>query len=192
MRTRLSTRGAGPGAGEARGNGMSAPAARGVLRQAVTRAADAATSEAEFFARLRADGYEVEDFGALALDGEDDYPDFVTPCAKRVVEENQFADGAARAFGIVLGGSGQGEAMCANRVSGVRAAVFYGEPQREQTDANGTSLGMVASMRAHNDANILSLGARFLSDDDAYAAALKFLATPFSLAERHVRRLAKF
>ncbi len=143
------------------------------------------------YARHR--GYEVEDSGAQGLDQDDDYPDFVTPCAKRVAEENaRGGSAAAHAFGIIIGASGQGEAMCANRVLGVRAAVFYGEPAHEQTDASGESLTMIASVREHNDANVLALGARFVSLDTARVALQKFIDTPFSRAERHVRRLGKF
>ncbi len=136
-------------------------------------------------AYLEGKGYEVEDLGAYAPDPEDDYPDFVTPCARRVAEE-------PGSFGILIGGSGQGEAMAANRVKGARAAVFYGEPAQQQTDADGTSLGMIASVREHNDANLLSLGARFLLEDTARTAVDAFLSTPFSGGERHRRRLAKF
>ena len=136
-------------------------------------------------AYLEGKGHEVEDLGAYAPNPRDDYPDFVTPCAKRVAEE-------PGSFGILIGGSGQGEAMAANRVKGARAAVFYGEPAQQQTDADGTSLGMISSVREHNDANMLSLAARFLSEDAARAAVDAFLATPFSGAERHARRLAQF
>lgn len=134
---------------------------------------------------LREKGNEVEDLGAHALNPEDDYPDFITPCARRVTSE-------PGSFGIILGASGQGEAMAANRVEGVRAAVFYGEPAHSQTDAEGASLDMIASVRAHNDANVLSLGARFLSEAEARKAVDDFLSAPFSGAERHKRRLAKF
>ena len=136
-------------------------------------------------AHVRSLGYEVEDMGAAVLDSADDYPDFITPCAERVAAEQG-------SFGIIVGGSGQGEAMAANRARGARAAVFYGEPPHPQTDAAGAVLDMSASIRAHNDANILSLGARFLSEADAKAAVERFLATPFSGDERHRRRLAKF
>src|SRR4051794_33233559 len=64
-------------------------------------------------------GYDVQGLGALALDSEDDYPDFVTSCAKKVAVDSE-------SRGILGGGSGEGEAMCANRVKGARAAVFYG------------------------------------------------------------------
>lgn len=136
-------------------------------------------------ARVRALGHDAEDLGAHAHELSDDYPDFVTPCALRVAEEP-----ASR--GIVIGGSGQGEAMAANRVKGARAAVYYGPAQREQMDANGAMLDVIVSARAHNDANILSLGARFIAADEALNAVQLFLETPFSGDERHVRRLAKF
>lgn len=140
-------------------------------------------------------GHEVEDLGAHSFDEGDDYPDFITPCAQRVAQENAHVGHTMsymRAFGVVLGASGQGEAMAANRVDGVRAAVFYGSPPRPQTDAGGEILGMIESVRAHNDANVLSLGARFVSADEAREAVKLFLETPFSGGARHARRLAKF
>lgn len=139
---------------------------------------------------VRTLGYEIEDIGAYALDPEDDYPDFMTPLAKRVADE-------VGARGIIVGGSGQGEAMCANRVSGVRAAVFYG-PQRVtaalEIEGGHSEDGFdaVRLPRKHNDANVLSIGARFVSGDEADEAVRIFLETPFSGSPRHVRRLAKF
>lgn len=131
-------------------------------------------------------GYEVEDKGAFAYDKDDDYPDFVTKVAEAVAENPE------KSRGIVLGGSGQGEAMCANRVKGVRAALYYGNTGRSQTDISGTTLDMIASTRMHNDANILSLGARFLTEDEAKEAVKIFLETEFSGDERHMRRINKF
>lgn len=139
---------------------------------------------------LRTLGYEVEDFGAFHNDGEDDYPDFVTPLAKRVADE-------VGTYGIIIGGSGQGEAMCANRISGVRSAVFYG-PMRVTAaleiegghSEDGYDLMRLA--RRHNDANVLSIGARFVSGEEAEEAVHIFLETPFSDSPRHTRRLAKF
>ncbi len=119
-------------------------------------------------------GYEVEDMGAHALDALDDYPDFITPCATRIAETPE-------SFGIVIGGSGQGEAMAANRISGARAAVFY-----------GGSLELVRLTREHNDANILSLGARFVTLEQAKEAVALFLETSFSGDARHVRRIQKY
>lgn len=135
-------------------------------------------------------GHEVEDMGAHTLDREDDYPDFVTPLAKHVADE-------FGARGIIIGGSGQGEAMCANRVPGVRAAVFYG-PMRvtEALDVEGgrseDGFDNVRLARRHNDANVLSIGARFVSGEEAEEAVHLFLETPFSDSPRHARRLAKF
>lgn len=139
---------------------------------------------------VRTLGYEVEDMGAFSNDPEDDYPDFMMPLAKRVADE-------AGARGIIVGGSGQGEAMCANRVKGIRAAVFYG-PRRVTValDIEGghseDGFDAVRLPRRHNDANVLSIGARFVSGDDADEAVRIFLETPFSGSPRHSRRLAKF
>jgi len=129
-------------------------------------------------------GYEVEDKGAFTFDQDDDYPDFITPVAEAVANEEG-------SFGIILGGSGQAEAMCANRIRGVRAALYYGTPAKEQTDMSGNTLDMIASTRMHNNANVLSLGARFLTGDEAREAVRIFLNTPFSEEERHIRRIKK-
>jgi ribose 5-phosphate isomerase B len=139
-------------------------------------------------------GYEVEDCGAFALDPEDDYPDFITPCAEKVAAASARGEDAR---GIIIGGSGQGEAMAANRVKGARAAVFYG-PMRvtEALDREGgrseDGFDAVRLPRRHNDANILSIGARFAGGFEADEAVRIFLETPFSGTERHVRRIAKF
>src|SRR5262249_36539680 len=105
-------------------------------------------------------GCAVEDMGAFALDPEDDYPDFVTPLARQVA-----ADRSARGF--IIGGDGEGEAMAANRVPGVRAALFYGSIRAfAPIDIEGTKamdgFDIVRLSRRHNDANVLSLGARFV------------------------------
>lgn len=117
-------------------------------------------------------GHEVEDMGPFTLDPTDDYPDFILPLAQRVAGEG--------CVGIIAGGSGQGEAMAANRVRGVRAAVYY-----------GGSLDIIKLMREHNNANVLSLGARFLDSGDAEKALRVFLDTAFSGEERHLRRIGK-
>lgn len=139
---------------------------------------------------VRTRGYDVEDLGAFSLEPEDDYPDYMTPLAKRVAEDPE-------SRGIIIGGSGQGEAMCANRVPGIRAAVFYGP--REVTVALDIDGGhsedgydAVRLPRRHNNANVLSIGARFVSGDEADEAVRIFLDTPFSDSPRHARRLAKF
>ncbi|NCN52444.1 RpiB/LacA/LacB family sugar-phosphate isomerase [Candidatus Parcubacteria bacterium] len=118
-------------------------------------------------------GYETEDCGAFAKDIDDDYPDFVRVAAEKVAGEDE-------GMGIILGGSGQGEAIAANRTKGVRAAVYYGGPEE-----------IVTLSREHNDANMLSLGARFMNADTAKEVVRLWLATEFSGDERHIRRLQK-
>ena len=140
--------------------------------------------------QVRMSGYEVEDMGALDLVSEDDYPDLITPLARRVASE-------PGARGIIVGGSGQGEAMCANRVLGVRAAVFYGEMKvTEALEIEGghseDGFDVVRLARKHNDANVLSIGARFVSGKEAVEATRLFLEIPFSTSVRHARRIAKF
>lgn len=134
-------------------------------------------------------GYEVEDKGALKYDTDDDYPDFIRPVAEAVA-------GDKGSFGIILGGSGQGEAMVANRVPGARAAVFYAEALPDEPidikgEASADSFEMVKLARTHNDANILSLGIRFLSEDQIKFAIELFLSTKFGGEERHQRRIKK-
>ncbi len=81
--------------------------------------------------------------------------------------------------------------MCANRTKGARAGVYYGKPAQNQTDIKGEDLDMVASLRRHNNANILSLGARFMSEDEVRDAIKTFLETKFMGEERHSRRINK-
>jgi len=126
-------------------------------------------------------GHEVEDCGAHTLDMADDYPVFVLALAKKVA-----ADPNSR--GIVIGGSGQGEAMAANRIKKVRAALYYGEPANKQVDADGKTLDMISSTREHNDSNVLSLAGRFLSDEDAKDAIERWLRAPYDSASRHQKR----
>ena len=116
--------------------------------------------------------YEVEDKGAFKYEPEDDYPDFVLPVARAVA-----ADPENR--GIIIGGSGEGEAICANRVKGARAAVFY-----------GGNFEIIELSRKHNNANILSLGARFIDDEIAKKAVKLWLETSFE-GGRHEKRIAK-
>ena len=116
--------------------------------------------------------YEVIDHGAYEYDALDDYPDFIFPCANAVSNDPE-------SKGIILGGSGQGEAMAANRVKGVRAAVFYNGPDE-----------IIKLSRQHNNANILSLGARFMSEEEMYNIIDIWLSTDFE-SGRHQRRIDK-
>lgn len=132
-------------------------------------------------------GHEVEDMGAFEYEADDDYPDFIKPVARAVVSNID-------SMGIVLGGSGQGEAICANRVDGARAIVFYGgiTPKQEiDIDGNKSSdpYEIIKLTRHHNNANILSLGARFLTEEEAKNAIKIFIETPFSNEERNIRRI---
>lgn len=115
--------------------------------------------------------YEVEDMGAHSLDSGDDYPDFVFPVAEKVAQDPQ-------SIGIVLGRSGVGEAIAANKVKGIRAALVWNEQ-------------VAVKAREHSDANILSLGADFIDKETAKRIVKIFLETPFSQEERHKRRLEK-
>jgi len=131
-------------------------------------------------------GYEVEDCGAFTLDVKDDYPAIIAVAARKL------ADDVARGLesrGIILGGSGQGEAMVANRFKSVRAAVYYGPAARAQTDSSGTVLDMLSSTRMHNNANMLSLAGRFLTDEEIKNTVKVWLPAPFSGEERHARRI---
>ena len=118
---------------------------------------------------LQGDGHEVVDHGPVEYDPEDDYPIFCIPTAEAVVKD-------PGSLGIVVGGSGNGEQIAANKVQGVRSALVY--------DQDTASLG-----RQHNDANVMGIGARMHSDEEAVALARTFLATPFSGEERHARRI---
>ncbi len=143
----------------------------------------------ELISYLENEGNTVKDFGAFSYEEVDDYPDFVTPCVTAIAQEAVHAqeylgeEGIIQPenIGIIIGGSGQGEAMAANKIKGVRAALYY-----------GGSHEILTLSREHNNANVLSLGARFLSLDEAKEAVAIFLRTPFSQEERHIRRLAKF
>lgn len=118
-------------------------------------------------------GHEVVDKGTFSFDEHDDYPDFVFPVAHAV------AQGEAER-GVVFGKSGQGEAMAANRVKGVRAALYLGG-EKEAVELS----------RKHNDANILSLGTDFVDQELAQHVISLWLHTPFTNEERHVRRIKK-
>ncbi|HEY4516905.1 hypothetical protein A3C18_02560 [Candidatus Kaiserbacteria bacterium RIFCSPHIGHO2_02_FULL_54_11b] len=132
-------------------------------------------------------GYEVEDCGAFSLDMEDDYPLFIQAAARKVSAD---VESGTDSRAIVIGGSGQGEAFAANRIRGVRAVVYYGEPLRKQIDAKGKELDMISSTREHNNSNVLSLAGRFLSENEAKAAVRRWLEAHYDKAERHERRHA--
>jgi ribose 5-phosphate isomerase B len=132
---------------------------------------------------LRELGHEVIDKGAFALDDNDDYPDFIAEAAREVSAVNN-----SDVRGIVLGGSGQGEAIVANKFPHIRAVVFNG--QYEPKDGSEVP-DEIFLTRSHNDSNILSLGARFISEEAAKRAVREWLDTPFSGEERHVRRIEK-
>ena len=117
-------------------------------------------------------GFEVKDHGAHEYDPQDDYPDFIFPCAKAVAKDID-------SRGIIFGGSGQGEAMAANRIKGIRAAVYYNGPQE-----------IIKLSREHNNANILSLGARFMTEEDIHNVINIWLKEPFG-GDRHQRRIDK-
>ena len=118
-------------------------------------------------------GNEVIDKGAFTLVPTDDYPDYIIPVAEAVAKDDE-------SFGIILGGSGEGEQIVANKVDGIRAIEYY-----------GGNLEIVKLGREHNNANILSLGARFIKENEAKAAIKIFLETNFSKDERHIRRINK-
>lgn len=118
-------------------------------------------------------GHEVVDHGAHTYNVSDDYPDYIEPCAQAVAND-------PNSMGIILGGSGEGEQMTANKFAGVRAAEYYGK-----------NIEIVKLARQHNNANILSLAARFINNIEALEAVKTFIKTPFSNEPRHVRRLQK-
>ena len=124
---------------------------------------------------LEGQGVEVVDHGAYEYDADDDYPDFIIKAAEATA--NDLASGV-QALGVVFGGSGNGEQIAANKVAGIRAALVWNE-----------STALLA--RQHNDANIISIGARQHSEEEALRLIDIFIAEPFSGEERHVRRIGK-
>lgn len=119
---------------------------------------------------LAAEGVSVTDFGAFTPNPTDDFPTFISQAA-RVVSQYPLQ------AGLIFGGSGQGEALLANRFPHVRAAVYYGGPDE-----------IVTLSREHNDANILSIGARFVSVDETKRLIWHWLHTPRDDAEKYIRR----
>jgi ribose 5-phosphate isomerase B len=130
---------------------------------------------------LKLQGHEVIDKGAFEYNEEDDYPDFVVPAAREVSRDPD------NVKGIILGGTGEGEAIAANRFPHVRAVVYYGNATPVVDDESN----IIVRSRQHNNSNILSIGARYFTEETMMAAVNLWLNTPFSEDERHIRRLAK-
>lgn len=124
---------------------------------------------------LTKQGHDVFDHGPTAYDPLDDYPSFCINAALAVVAD---ANAGVQALGIVLGGSGNGEQIAANKVKGIRAALAWNE-----------STAKLA--REHNDANVIAVGARQHSQEEVLHLIELFIAEPFSQDERHVRRIGK-
>ncbi|WP_285251000.1 ribose-5-phosphate isomerase [Pseudarthrobacter sp. fls2-241-R2A-168] len=130
---------------------------------------------ADLVRRLAAKGYEVVDHGPKTYDPQDDYPAFCIRAAQAVITDRQ---SGRHALGIVLGGSGNGEQIAANKVKGIRAALVWNH-----------STAVLA--REHNDANVVALGARQHSAQETFDLVEAFLQTPFSNDERHARRIGQ-
>ncbi len=121
---------------------------------------------------LQLKDYEVEDCGAFEMNEEDDYVEFCADAAKKVANDS-------KSVGIVIGGSGNGEAIVANKIKGIRAAVY-----------NGGKTEIAKLAKQHNNANILSLGARFITPEEAKRAVTLWLEAEFE-GGRHKRRIDK-
>lgn len=135
-------------------------------------------------------GFEIEDCGAYEYDANDDYPDLIRKAAEGVSQDPEHS------MGVVIGGSAQGEAIVANKFERVRCAVFYSKavPVGSADITGRTSddpFEIIKLTRQHNNSNMLSLSARFLTHEDALTAVEIFLNTPFSEEERHTRRIGK-
>lgn len=124
---------------------------------------------------LREAGHEVIDHGPVDYDPIDDYPAFCINAAKGVATDQQ---AGIEALGVVFGGSGNGEQIAANKVHGIRAALVW-------------NLSTAQLARQHNDANVISIGARQHTVEEATGFIDAFIAEPFSLEDRHVRRIAQ-
>lgn len=135
-------------------------------------------------------GYDVTDCGATSFDPNDDYPDFIAKAAKEV------SDDPENSRAIIFGGSGQAEAMVANKFKNVRCGLFYAAVTPfGAADVTGRTsedpLEMIRLTREHNNANVLSIGARFVSEEIAKKAVELWLTGQFTGGERHVRRIYK-
>ena len=125
--------------------------------------------KAKIIAHLQGQGHQVTDHGPHSFDPLDDYPEFCIPAALATAKD-------PGSFGIVLGGSGNGEQMAANKVKGVRAALVW-------------SVEIAKLARQHNDANVISLGGRMHDEKFCLELVDTFLSMPFSKDERHIRRI---
>ncbi len=137
---------------------------------------------------LMSKGYDVQDCGAFQLDPADDYPQFMHAAAQGVSANPDINRG------IIFGGSGQGEAMVANKSKGVRCALFYASVVPSKAiNIEGTKsedpFAMVGLTREHNGANMLSFGTRFLTEDAIRKAIDVWLQAPDPTNERHIRRI---
>lgn len=130
---------------------------------------------------LKGHGHEVVDKGAFKYNEGDDYPDFIIPVAMEVSKDSD------NVRGIILGATGQGEAIAANKFPHVRAVVYYGESKCIVDD----EADIIIRSREHNNANILSLGARYLTEEIMTKAVELWLKTQYPGGEKHIRRLAK-
>jgi len=151
---------------------MSHPHAQKVIHIATDHAGF--SHKVEIVDWLRSLGHEVVDHGAKSLDAEDDYPDFISLAASAVSTSPESS------CGIIFGGSGQGEAMLANRYAGVRAVVYYGGTQE-----------IVTLSREHNDANVLSIGARFVPVDEVKEVVANWLQVRMLADAKYQRRNQK-
>lgn len=133
---------------------------------------------------LRAQGHEVIDEGAYTYDEGDDYPDFISKVARAVSKD---VHDSSQVRGIILGGTGEGEAVVANRFPHVRAIVYYGKVTPVVEDESG----ILNRSRSHNDSNVLALGARYFTEEDMMEIVNYWLSAPFSGEERHIRRNKK-
>jgi ribose 5-phosphate isomerase B len=134
--------------------------------------------------------FDVEDCGAFEFNKDDDYPDFIAKAAKQISQDSE------NAMGIIFGGSGQAEMMVANKFKNIRCGLFYKTAVPiEAADITGREsedpYEMIRLIREHNNANMLSLAARLLSEDEAKKAVEIFLETTFPKEERHLRRIGK-
>lgn len=139
---------------------------------------------------LLAKNFAVQDCGALSFDKNDDYPDFIAKAAQQVSENPE------NSIGIIFGSSGQAEMMVANKFKNVRCALFYTiVVPVGAVDVTGRKSDdpyeMIRLTREHNNANMLSLAARLLTEEEAKKAVELFLTTVFPKDERHIRRIDK-